>query len=161
VDTERSEETFTLYRCYDAVGRLLYVGQTSDWTRRQLEHASRSAWWPEVERVEMRPGLGGDEARSAERLAIFGEQPIHNTQGKGIPPADRMLPPTQVHFVSVTEAGLILGIGRSTVYQFAATGDLHLVKIGRRSVVAVVEIDRLAARLASEAGVDPGLLASG
>ena len=52
----------------------------------------------------------------------------------------------------------MLGIGRTTIYQHVHGGDLHLIKIGRRSVVAVVEIERLAARLATEAGIDLNLL---
>jgi hypothetical protein len=59
-----------------------------------------------------------------------------------------------VHFVSVREAALRLGIGRSSLYVFVHSGDIHLVHpFGRRSVVAVVEIDRLAAKLAAQAGV--------
>ena len=57
-----------------------------------------------------------------------------------------------VYFVSVSEAALRLGIGRSTLYKFVGD-DLHLVKIGRRSVVSLVELDRLAVKLAAEAGV--------
>jgi excisionase family DNA binding protein len=68
--------------------------------------------------------------------------------------------PFTVHFVSTSEAAQILGCGRTTIYQYVQSGDLHLVHHGRRSVVAVVEVDRLAARLAAEAGVDLGLLAS-
>ena len=60
-----------------------------------------------------------------------------------------------MHFVSVREAALRLGIGRSSLYAFVHSGDIHLVHpFGRRSVVAVVEIDRLAAKLAAKAGVE-------
>jgi len=58
-----------------------------------------------------------------------------------------------VHFVSVREAALRLGCGRSTLYRYVHTGDLHLIHHGRRSVVAVVEIDRLAKRMGERAGV--------
>lgn len=63
-----------------------------------------------------------------------------------------------MHFVSVAQAALILGCGRTTMYEYVRSDDIHLVHHGRRSVVAVVEIDRLAARLASEAGIDLDLL---
>ena len=112
-----------------------------------------------MDRVELQAGMGSDEVRAAERRAIFRGQPIHNVEGKIAPPdAEATAPSHAVHFVSVKEAGLMLGIGRSTVYQHVAAGSLHLIKLGRRSVVAIVEIDRLATRLATAAGVDPGLL---
>ncbi len=156
-----NEPSWTLYRCFDSDDRLLYVGQTSDWPRRQREHASRGPWWAEVTRVEMRLGLDSQEALRAEREAILYERPLHNTQGKSAPPGAGTPPiPHAVHFVSITEAGLMLGIGRTTIYDYVKAGDLHLVHHGRRSVVAVVEVDRLAARLAAAAGVDLGLLAS-
>ena len=64
-----------------------------------------------------------------------------------------------VHFVSVAQAALMLGCGRTTIYEYVRTGDIHLVHHGRRSVVSVREIDKLAYRLAFEAGVEPALLA--
>jgi len=63
-----------------------------------------------------------------------------------------------VHFVSMARAATVLGCGRSTLYQYVRSGDLHLVHHGRHSVLAVQEIDRLALRLATQAGVEPSLL---
>jgi len=59
-----------------------------------------------------------------------------------------------VHFVSVARAAMMLGCGRSTLYRYVHSGDIHLVHHGRRSVVAVIEVDRLATKLAVEAGVE-------
>ena len=97
VDSGRSE-TWTLYRCYDAVGRLLYVGKTDDWTRRQREHASRGPWWSEAARVEMRLGLDSQEAQRAEREAILYERPIHNVESKTAPPTPPAVPPPSTSY---------------------------------------------------------------
>ena len=56
-------------------------------------------------------------------------------------------------FVSVSEAAAMLGIGRTTLYGYTTTGDLHLVHHGRKAVLAVSEICELATRLAQAAGV--------
>ena len=66
--------------------------------------------------------------------------------------------PSGVHFVSFPEAALRLGCGRTTLYGYVKSGDLHPIHHGRRSVVAVVELDALASRLARAAGVDLDLL---
>jgi predicted GIY-YIG superfamily endonuclease len=155
-----NERRWNLYRCFDADDQLLYIGQTANWTKRRQHHASQSSWWPLVDRVEMQSDMEKAEALEAERLAIFREQPIHNVEGK-LAPRDLEVPPPRpaVHFVSTHEAGLMLGIGRTTIYDYVHSGDLHLVHHGRRSVVAVREIDQLAARLAAEAGIAPDLLA--
>ena len=57
------------------------------------------------------------------------------------------------HFVSIEEAARRLGVARSTVYAQYLGRELHRVKQGRRAMVAVVEVDALARRLATEAGV--------
>lgn len=46
------------------------------------------------------------------------------------------LPPT----VSVVEAGEILGIGRSSAYQAARTGELPTIPLGRRLVVPTARL---------------------
>jgi len=67
---------------------------------------------------------------------------------------DSERPDGTVHFISLEQAALMLGCGRSTLYRlYIHTGDLHLIHHGRRSVVAVAEVNRLAAKLASKAGV--------
>lgn len=44
---------------------------------------------------------------------------------------------------TVTEAGVILGLGRSAAYGAAARGELPVVKIGRRLLVPKLALDRL------------------
>jgi excisionase family DNA binding protein len=49
--------------------------------------------------------------------------------------------------VSVAIAARLLGIGRSTVYELIADGELHVVHINRSARISVSEIDAFVARL--------------
>lgn len=44
---------------------------------------------------------------------------------------------------SPAEAAALLGISRSTIYVLIDSGDLARVKVGRRTLIPAVEIDRL------------------
>ena len=44
----------------------------------------------------------------------------------------------------VPDACRALGVGRSTLYKLASAGKLRLVRIGGRTVVPSIEVDRLA-----------------
>jgi excisionase family DNA binding protein len=44
---------------------------------------------------------------------------------------------------TVTQAGQILGIGRSAAYAAAKRGEIPTVKIGRRIVVPIAALERL------------------
>jgi predicted GIY-YIG superfamily endonuclease len=69
-----------LYRFRDEHGGLLYVGIAEDPDRRQAEHATRKAWWPEVfdHTVEWHPTR--ELALVAEAAAIRTERPRYNIQ---------------------------------------------------------------------------------
>jgi len=54
---------------------------------------------------------------------------------------------------SPEESAEMLGIGRTTLYALIKTGELHMVKIGRRSLVAVDELESYVDRL--KAGAAP------
>jgi excisionase family DNA binding protein len=61
-----------------------------------------------------------------------------------------MAPTTAIPFpstavISVTEAGAMLGIGRSAAYSAAARGDLPTIRLGRRIVVPTAALRRLLA----------------
>lgn len=49
----------------------------------------------------------------------------------------------------------MLGVSRTAIYELVKDGQLHLVKIGGRSLVATEEIDALVGRLRAEAAVRP------
>jgi len=66
-----------LYRFYDSAGRLLYVGITMDLSRRLAKHRQRD-WWPDVAEADYEYFPGREAAKSAERVAIATEDPIHN-----------------------------------------------------------------------------------
>lgn len=42
----------------------------------------------------------------------------------------------------VTDAAEVLGIGRSTLYELIASGELHTLKIGRRTLLSEDELRR-------------------
>ena len=47
----------------------------------------------------------------------------------------------------INDAVRVLGIGRSTLYELIATGEIHTVKIGRRTLIAHDELERYVTRL--------------
>lgn len=56
-------------------------------------------------------------------------------------PADAGNPSPQVRLVSIETATQLLGIGRTTVYDLINRGELRSTKIGRRTLLAVEDID--------------------
>lgn len=42
----------------------------------------------------------------------------------------------------IPDAAEVLGIGRSTLYELIATGQIKVVKIGRRTLIAQDELER-------------------
>ncbi|MFI8360739.1 GIY-YIG nuclease family protein [Streptomyces sp. NPDC085612] len=67
-----------LYRLYDVAGHLLYIGSSNDPTRRWREHRKEMFWWREVDRHEHQWFPTEVLAFTAERDAIFTEQPRYN-----------------------------------------------------------------------------------
>ena len=81
-----------MYRFYDADGRLLYVGATTDLIRRTSEHR-QSAWWFQLiakTRLQVFPDLAA--AKAAESVAIQEEEPIANIVGTGRQSHDKSWP---------------------------------------------------------------------
>lgn len=86
----RRHEPTWLYRCFDADGVLLYIGQTrvpynrmAVW-RNDLRHPhprrKSAAWFALVRRIDWRLYPDWWAARDAERDAIRAERPLHNVQ---------------------------------------------------------------------------------
>jgi hypothetical protein len=73
----------TLYRYFDAEGRLLYVGITGQTAMRGLQHARYSQWWPRVASATYEHFATRAEAESAELAAITNECPRYNRDGTG------------------------------------------------------------------------------
>jgi predicted GIY-YIG superfamily endonuclease len=73
-----------VYRLYDVFDRLLYVGITSDIARRWKEHQTEHRrWWPQVVRRETTWFANRPPAHRAERVAVRGELPLHNSESWG------------------------------------------------------------------------------
>lgn len=49
--------------------------------------------------------------------------------------------------VSITESCRLLGVGRTKLYELIASGELQLRKIGRKSLIAMSDLQRWAERL--------------
>lgn len=73
----------TLYRAFDAAGRLLYVGIARNWARRWTQHSERSSWFGEVARLQLEQHPNRQAALAAERTAIIEELPAYNVVHNG------------------------------------------------------------------------------
>ena len=72
----------TLYRLFDASGRLLYVGITSRNPIDRLRAHSRTRWWWEqAVSVRLEHFHSREEAQAAESAAIKDEHPAYNVAG--------------------------------------------------------------------------------
>jgi predicted GIY-YIG superfamily endonuclease len=67
-----------VYRCYDAAGRVIYIGATSDIRKRLKVHRRDSPWFSEVFAVESTVYPERWLAFYAEGQAIRDENPRHN-----------------------------------------------------------------------------------
>ena len=74
----------SVYRCFGATGRLLYIGSTSQHLRRLTTHKTQSPWWPEVASTSRTRYPSIVEARIAERRAIKAELPLYNIVDKPV-----------------------------------------------------------------------------
>jgi transcriptional regulator with XRE-family HTH domain len=76
----RPTKLHTLYRFYDAQGRLLYVGQTVNVpTERFVLHANEKTWWSSVANITLEHIEGSQaDLDRAESLAYSTENPFYN-----------------------------------------------------------------------------------
>lgn len=87
----------SLYRFYDAQGRLLYVGITQRGRGRFHDHEADKAWWIDVATAAVDHYPTRAAAAIAERRAITRECPMHNTVHADTRPPDvRPLTPPSV-----------------------------------------------------------------
>lgn len=47
--------------------------------------------------------------------------------------------------LSIHDAAKAIGVGRSTIYERINAGDLHAIKLGRRTLVTVISINAMTA----------------
>ena len=74
----RPEGTNSVYLCYDAQDRLLYVGITARGVWRNRQHSYRSTWWPQMVRQEWEHFVTRYEAICRENELIATLNPIYN-----------------------------------------------------------------------------------
>jgi hypothetical protein len=68
----------SLYRHFDASGRLLYVGISLCAVYRLSQHRLKSGWYCDIARVDIERHKSLAHARYAEAMAIRDEKPLHN-----------------------------------------------------------------------------------
>lgn len=73
----------TLYRLFDSVGALLYVGIAGNPGRRFEQHAGNKPWWGDVAVVTLEHYPSREAASMAEADAIRAENPRHNVVWAG------------------------------------------------------------------------------
>lgn len=71
-----------VYRCFDADGRLLYVGASKDVPARMQQHQARAFWANDVAKVKVTTHPSPEIALALERVAIREEHPRFNLQGR-------------------------------------------------------------------------------
>lgn len=71
---------FVLYRAFDELGRLLYIGQTANPAVRLRKHAESKDWWSGVARIQLEHFRSRDDIDRAEQIAIGAERPVLNVQ---------------------------------------------------------------------------------
>jgi hypothetical protein len=81
VRARMKDRTHVVYRCYNADGVLLYIGQTGDLPNRRSGHKCGSSWWPEVAEFKITRPMTRDAALRYEREAIRAERPEYNIIG--------------------------------------------------------------------------------
>jgi hypothetical protein len=71
-------QVWTVYRYYDAAGRLLYVGATGQGHWRAHEHRRTAPWWLSVVRAEFEHCTSAVAAFERETALIMKLAPLHN-----------------------------------------------------------------------------------
>jgi len=79
---DRTNSVHHVYRCFDATGRLIYVGSTANLFGRLDQHRKGSWWSPQVAKVSAKVYRDGPTARTEERRIIRNENPRWNVQGR-------------------------------------------------------------------------------
>jgi hypothetical protein len=80
-EPEPACEPTTLYRIFDALGRLLYVGMTCRKGLERFHEHAANPWWPEARTITLMHYPTRREALGAELLAIQSERPKYNVLG--------------------------------------------------------------------------------
>jgi GIY-YIG catalytic domain-containing protein len=85
-----------LYRLFDAIGTLLYIGITVNPEGRWSVHAATKTWWGDVARKEIEWYDSEELADAAETAAILAEHPKYNVAKSPWAPKPRELAPGEM-----------------------------------------------------------------
>ena len=124
----RAARETILYRFYDTLGQLLYVGITLDPAERFSAHAYSAPWWDRAVRITLERFATRFEASTAETVAINAEAPAYNRLGSTTPaPATQTWPNAEArreyirsqYFIEGLSTVAIrnsLGVARETIF---------------------------------------------
>ncbi len=107
----------TVYRCFDADDKLVYVGVSTRLPLRFDEHASRSAWWFDVVTIRLEHFATRVEALAAEAAAIGTERPTLNVQHAAPPRIMRRVTYEGVEYLLTQEEAADLDAWRTQPYE--------------------------------------------
>lgn len=125
---QQQTQPTTLYRHFDADGRLLYVGISKSALRRLASHEETSAWVQSISSVTVERFPCRSAAAEAEKLAIQSERPAYNVVGQCVAGA---------------------AAGASQELQAVLWANVRRLMVGRYGTENLT-------RLATEAGIGPG-----
>lgn len=143
-----------VYRCYNAQGELLYVGETN-WPKDRMRHHERDKpWWPEVDRIDIVWYGSYREALDAEAAAIAAELPRWNKRGHPDwqPERKPRAPWVVRHWLSPGQAAEIIGCTYPQIRKLIKNGRLPSRKLGYQSRIALPVAEAYRDRMAKEAG---------
>jgi DNA-binding XRE family transcriptional regulator/predicted GIY-YIG superfamily endonuclease len=137
-----------LYRHFDSMGRLLYVGISWNAKARLRLHKT-SKWFSDIARMEVQHFSTIAEAQAAERCAIEQEKPLHNKRYSTTSPQRTMMPQQIItaRQTRTARAGLRLtarglakeaGVARVTVSRFE-TEQTELIAATAQAVRGALE----------------------
>jgi excisionase family DNA binding protein len=161
VTTHRPDGNHSLYRFFDADGRLLYVGITKTLAVRWRNHSEKH-WWPSVATATITYFSNRVSAEVAETEAIITEKPLwnvkHSTTRKRICVPTAPAPLGGIAELTPAEVAAVLKVSTATVKRWEESGVLaptrRLPGSGHRRY-SKAAVEALKKRLAEEAAGQP------
>ena len=150
-DSAMDNSTCTsIYRYYDRVDTLLYVGITSQRSARNQQHNADKAWWPYVVRQDVEHFGTRAEALAREKSLIQARRPPFNIQHN---PDRGELGPAYVAYAESVKQG-------PGKLMAALRGRLPLLRVGSRGTLTIYRTDPEHMALASRTFPIDGLFLS-